>query len=143
MFEEILWAERKERRMNIRDIAKLAGVSASTVSKVMNGKDKDISEETKQKVLQIIDRENYVPYFRFLEKEGIKNRFIGLVIQRKNRERDNIVLTAEKVARENGYGIVVNYANSEDEVELLAKELLQKRVSGLLLDSSKHYNRKE
>lgn len=137
MFEEILWAERKERRMNIRDIAKLAGVSASTVSKVMNGKDKDISEETKQKVLQIIDRENYVPYFRFLEKEGIKNRFIGLVIQRKNRERDNIVLTAEKVARENGYGIVVNYANSEDEVELLAKELLQKRVSGLLLDSSK------
>lgn len=37
--------------MNIRDIASLAGVSASTVSKVMNGKDKDISEDTKKKVL--------------------------------------------------------------------------------------------
>ena len=35
--------------MNIRDIANLAGVSASTVSKVMNGKDKDISEETRKK----------------------------------------------------------------------------------------------
>ena len=34
--------------MNIHDIAKLAGVSVSTVSKVMNGKDKDISEKTKQ-----------------------------------------------------------------------------------------------
>lgn len=125
--------------MNIRDIAKLAGVSASTVSKVMNGKDKDISVETRQKVLQIIDKENYVPYFRFLEKEGIKNRFIGLIIQRKNRERERIVSTAEKVAKEKGYGIVVSYANSEDEVESLAKELLQKRVSGLLLDSTKHF----
>ena len=48
--------------MNIQDIAKLAGVSASTVSKVMNGKDKDISEETKKKVLKIIEKENYIPY---------------------------------------------------------------------------------
>ena len=38
--------------MNIQDIARLAGVSASTVSKVMNGKDRDISEETKKKVLR-------------------------------------------------------------------------------------------
>ena len=48
--------------MNIQDIAKLAGVSASTVSKVMNGKDKDISEETKKKVLKIIEKENCQDY---------------------------------------------------------------------------------
>lgn len=35
---------------NIRDIAKMAGVSVSTVSKVMNGKDGDISEKTKRKL---------------------------------------------------------------------------------------------
>ena len=57
--------------MNIRDIAKLAGVSASTVSKVMNGKDKDISEATKQKVLQIIDR-RIMPVFDFLKKKELK-----------------------------------------------------------------------
>ena len=46
--------------MNIHDIAKLAGVSASTVSKVMNGKDKYISDETKRKVLKIIEQEKWV-----------------------------------------------------------------------------------
>ena len=50
--------------MNINDIARLAGVSASTVSKVMNGKDKDISEVTRKKVLKTIEEENYVPYLK-------------------------------------------------------------------------------
>lgn len=68
--------------MNILDIARLAGVSASTVSKVMNGKDHDISEKTKKKVLKVIEEEHYVPYSKFLEKEGLKNHLIGLVIKR-------------------------------------------------------------
>ena len=48
--------------MNIKDIAKLAGVSASTVSKVINNKDRDISEDTRKKVLKIIKEQEYVPY---------------------------------------------------------------------------------
>ena len=40
--------------MNMKEVAKLAGVSTSTVSKVINGKDKDISEKTRKKVLEII-----------------------------------------------------------------------------------------
>ena len=93
--------------MNIRDIAKLAGVSASTVSKVMNGKDKDISEETRKKVLQVIEKENYVPYFRFLEKEAIKSHLIGILVRKDNRERENIVLSVERTAREKGYGVII------------------------------------
>ena len=53
--------------MNIHDIAKLAGVSVSTVSKVMNGKDKDISEKTKQRVLKVIEEEQYIyPSTKFI-----------------------------------------------------------------------------
>ena len=53
--------------MNMKEVAKLAGVSTSTVSKVINGKDKDISEKTRKKVLEIVESSNYVPYLKYLE----------------------------------------------------------------------------
>ncbi len=46
--------------MNIRDIAKLAGVTHTTVSKILNNKG-SISEETKKKVLAIIKKNNFYP----------------------------------------------------------------------------------
>ena len=47
--------------MNIKDIAKL-GVSASTVSKIINNKDQTISKETRERVLKIVRDYNYTPY---------------------------------------------------------------------------------
>lgn len=123
--------------MNIHDIAKLAGVSASTVSKVMNGKDGDISGETKKKVLEVIEKEKYVPYFKFREKEGLKNRLLGLIIRRNNRERENIVLSVERAAKEQGYSLVVSYVDSLDDTEKSAEQMIRKKVSGLLIDSVK------
>ena len=48
--------------MNIREIAQLAGVSISTVSKVLNRKDQAISEETRRKVLAVMKENHYQPY---------------------------------------------------------------------------------
>ena len=46
--------------MNIYDIAKLAGVSIATVSRVINGKE-NVSEKTRQKVERIIAEMGYTP----------------------------------------------------------------------------------
>lgn len=123
--------------MNIHDIAKLADVSASTVSKVMNGKDKDISEETRKKVLKIIEEEQYVPYFKFREKEGLKNRLIGLILKRENRERENIVSSVQKTTNELGYSLLLSYADNQEEIEKYVDEMAHKKVSGILVDSEK------
>ena len=48
--------------MRLKDIATLCGVSISTVSKVINGKADDISQEVKDKVLDTIKKYNYTPY---------------------------------------------------------------------------------
>ncbi|WP_019006925.1 helix-turn-helix transcriptional regulator [Cohnella laeviribosi] len=44
----------------IYDIARIAGVSAATVSKVLNDRGR-ISDKTKQKVLKIVDELHYRP----------------------------------------------------------------------------------
>ena len=46
--------------MNIYDIAKLAGVSIATVSRVVNDSPK-VSERTKAKVRAIMEEQNYTP----------------------------------------------------------------------------------
>lgn len=66
--------------MNIQEIAKLAKVSVSTVSKIMNGKDDDISEPTRKRVLKIVEEQNYIPYAKYRMREGMGNWLVGLVI---------------------------------------------------------------
>lgn len=46
--------------MTIYDIAKLAGVSTATVSRVLNG-GKSVSEETRQAVMHVIRQNDYQP----------------------------------------------------------------------------------
>lgn len=51
-----------EKKVTIHDIAREAGVSSATVSYVINNRpDKTISEETRRKVLQIVNLYNYKP----------------------------------------------------------------------------------
>lgn len=45
--------------MNIKDIARLAGVSPTTVSKILNRKDQNISSQTRAVVLDTIKKYHY------------------------------------------------------------------------------------
>ena len=66
--------------MTIKEIAKLAGVSISTVSKIMNNKDESISAETRENVLRIAKEYNYKPYASVLTP-GNKSLVIGILIK--------------------------------------------------------------
>ena len=64
--------------MTIYDIAKACGVSIATVSRVLNNSDK-VSEKTRQKVLAVIQQQNYSPnpFARGLGLDSMK--MIGLL----------------------------------------------------------------
>ena len=90
--------------MNIKDIARLAGVSVSTVSKVMNRKDGTISQETREKVLKIARDYNYTPYASVMTPSG-KTFLIGVLL-RSSTVRTTLNGILER-ARELGYGVLI------------------------------------
>lgn len=65
--------------MNIKDIARLAGVGVSTVSRVINNHP-DVKESTREKVKRVIEESNYVPNnsARILKQNNTKN--IGVLV---------------------------------------------------------------
>lgn len=124
--------------MNIQEIARLAGVSISTVSKVMNGKDKDISDRTRERVLRIVNENNYVPYAQYRAKEGLINRFVGLIIDKTNPYYSEIVFKVEERLQKADYHLVVlgvNNSNSLDELNEAIECLKKRGVLGIMINS--------
>lgn len=65
---------------NIKDIARICGVSVSTVSKILNGKADNISEATKKTVLKRVKELNYIPNETARSMVTKKSRIIAFVI---------------------------------------------------------------
>ena len=65
--------------MNLEEIARLSGVSRSTVSRVVNNSPK-VSEEVRRRVLQVIDETNYHPNLAARGLAGSQAHILGRVI---------------------------------------------------------------
>ena len=66
--------------MTINDIAERAGVSISTVSKIINGKDSAIKSETRERVLKIVKECRYAPYDFIKNSTRTKKFLLALVL---------------------------------------------------------------
>lgn len=66
--------------MNLKTIAKEAGVSTATVSNVINGNYHKVSDETIAKVQKIVEKNNYQPNATARSLASRESRIIGVVI---------------------------------------------------------------
>lgn len=122
------------KRATIDDVARMAGVSKSTVSAVLNGSGA-ISESTRSRVSGIIEQLNYRPSSHARRRSVRQNRSIGLMI----RESDNpfysrVIDGIRSVAWPKGYTVLVVSSEGSYDAERKAVRLLQEQgVDGLLL----------
>lgn len=120
--------------MNIRDIAKLAGVGVSTVSRVINDHP-DVKEETREKILKIIKESNYIPNnsARILKKNNTNN--IGVLVKGVFNPffAEMINIIGNRI-NEAGYTMILqqnDYA-TEDDVDNLIAFVKEKRLQGII-----------
>ncbi len=66
-------------RLTIQDIARLAGVSKATVSRVLNHKP-DVDPVTRQRVIQIMEEQAFVPSITASGLAGGRRRMIGVLV---------------------------------------------------------------
>lgn len=123
--------------MNIYDIARKAGVSTATVSRVING-GKSVSEETRQRVSAIMLEAGYAPnvFARGLMVNSMKT--IGVMtIDVRDLYYARSIHSIENEARKLGYNVVLcNTGQDIAEKKKYLKLLLHKRVDGIILIGS-------
>jgi len=69
----------KKRTITIQDVAKEAGVSVSTVSRVLNAK-VDVASDTQERVLSVIDELGYTSNLAARSMRSRRNNLLGLVV---------------------------------------------------------------
>ncbi len=131
--------------VTIKDIASLAGVSKTTVSKVINNKDDSISAATKDKILQIMKEQNYVPNKLAQGLVTKRTKTIGLLIPDiRNPFFTDISRGAEDYARKEGYNIIFSNTDEDYEKEVQCVSMLcEKMVDGIIFAPSSNTSEEE
>jgi LacI family transcriptional regulator len=124
-------------KSTISDVAREAGVSTMTVSRVLNGRG-EISQETRERVQSIIDRLNYRPSSLARSFKTQSTQTIGLIIPDiTNPFFPDVVRAVEDFAFEEDFGVILCNTVRNAERERKALRLLEDlRVSGTILCSS-------
>ncbi|MBX6764903.1 MAG: LacI family DNA-binding transcriptional regulator [Rubrobacteraceae bacterium] len=123
------------RRVNIKDVAQRAGVSISTVSRVLNETDYPVKPETRAKVLEATKELGFKPNDLARGLLSSRTRIIGLIIPDiSNPYYPELSLGVESTASEHGYSVVFcNTGRDAERLEQYVDVLLQKRADGIIL----------
>ncbi|UMT77537.1 LacI family DNA-binding transcriptional regulator [Staphylococcus roterodami] len=118
---------------NISDIAKLAGVSKSTVSRFLNNG--SVSKKTSEKLTKIIDEHDYQPNQFAQSLRARQTHLIGAIIPRMNSYAvDETIKGLAKQCEKYGSQLILNYTGLNIEAEIQALETLARsKVDGIVL----------
>ena len=128
----------------IRDVARMAGVAVSTVSRVLNGKP-DVSEQTRRRVMEIVEECGFVQNGNAQFLKRARMEFAVIIV----RGRQNMFLSevAERMlsaAQGMDKPFLIEYIDEEaDEFGTMRKLCAEKRAGGFILLGSRPDERSE
>ena len=133
----------RDREITIQDVAGLAGISAATVSRVLNGSGY-VGEKTRRKVLDVIEATGYMPNAAARTLVTQRTKLIGLVFPTlENPVYTEILKGANDAAMDAGYSVVLGIVGEDEGVShsaLLRFAALQ--VDGIIASNPEYHRRK-
>jgi LacI family transcriptional regulator, fructose operon transcriptional repressor len=134
--------------MTLDEVAKLAGVSKTTASYVINGKSQKyrISAKTQQKVMAVVNEHNYRPDHAASALRAGSSRSFGLIIpDLENTSYAKLAKLLEQISRQAGYQILIACSNDDPDVEKsVVDTLISRRIDALFVatalpDANEYY----
>jgi len=118
----------------MKDVARIAGVSTSTVSHVVNNT-RFVSDEIRERILKVVADLHYSPSALARSLKINQTRTLGMIVTTSNNPFfAEVVAGVERICYQRGYTLVL--CNTEGDPVRLSHSLevlLQKRIDGLLL----------
>jgi DNA-binding LacI/PurR family transcriptional regulator len=126
------------KRASIKDIARLANVSHSTVSRALSGSPL-ISEETASRIRQIAEDAGYRPSAAARSLVTSRTGTIGVVVTSiADPFAGEVVLGIEDAANDHNYSVILANSNAQPEREVkVVRAFEERRVEGIIVTSSR------
>jgi DNA-binding LacI/PurR family transcriptional regulator len=127
-------------KVTIEDVAKRAGVSKTTVSRIINGNFKQTTEETKQKVLDVIRDLDYRPNALAQGLKSMRTNVIAIVLSNlKNPFWTNVLEGVEDTCSRLNYHLMICNTNENSSLERdHIKDLQMRQVDGIIVNPTVH-----
>ena len=118
----------------IRDVARKAGVAVSTVSRVLNGRP-DVSEETRKKVMDVVEEYGFVQNRNARNLKNTKPTFAAIIVRgRRNAFLNDIAEQMIECAQGLKTPFLIKYIDEEDdEFDTMRQLYAEKRAASFIL----------
>lgn len=125
--------------ITIKEIAKQLNMSTTTVSNVIHGKAGEVSDDTKRKVQEFLDKVDYVPNINARNLAQNESKIIGLALKARADKYENLIMDpfvsvliggVEETIRNAGYFMMLYISSDTDEI---MRHVSTWNVDGLIL----------
>lgn len=121
------------KKLTIVDIAKMAGVGPTTVSRYFNGG--NLKKETREKIKKIVEEYNYTPNTFAKALKGTDSKIIGVIVPcLHSYVSSNTLKYIDQNLKENNYETLIMNADFDEEKQLdYIRKLARMNVDGIIL----------
>jgi len=123
-------------KVTIADVAKKAGVSKTTVSRILNNKFDHTTEETRKRVLKVIEELDYQPNALAKGLKSMKTNVIGIMLSNlKNPFWSSVLEGVEDTCNDLGFNLMIcNSDENPQTEERYIKEFQTRQLDGIVIN---------